>query len=184
MNAVDTDFEETPLHVACEFGHLSTTKVLLEHGGSVAAVNKYLWSPLHLAARYGHRDILVWTLEHHHHQIDINMQDFQGWSILHTVAMNGRSSCCSVILQFQPNIELKEHTGGTALQMACQSGDKQTVRVLLENGAETSFDNAGNTALHRATEFKHPDVVELLVLGYHWNVNTVSTLIFNFVSLF
>ena len=81
VNAVDTDFEDTPLHVACQFGHLSTAKVLLEHGGSVAAVNKHLKSPLYLAAQLGHQDILAWTLEHHHHQFDINMQTHQGWSI-------------------------------------------------------------------------------------------------------
>ena len=108
------------------------------------------------------------------------MQTRQGWSILHTAAINGRPSCCSVILQFQPNIGMKNHAGWTALDFACQSGDMNTVRILMDHGAEISFDNAGNTALHRATEYKHPDVVEMLVLGYQWNVNTVSTLLFNF----
>ena len=184
VNAVNTSFESTPLHRACQFGHLSTAKVLLEHGGSVAAVNKYLQSPLHLAASNGHRDILAWTLEHHQHQFDINMRDGQGWSIIHAAAIKGRSSCCSVILQFQPNIELKTHIGYTALHMACHSGYMKTMRVLLENGAQMSFTKVGNTALHIAAEERHPDIIEMLVLDYHWNVNTVSTLLFHFVCSF
>ena len=150
VNAVNKDFKSTPLHLACQFGQLSTAKVLLEHGGSVVAVNKYLQSPLHLAAQNGHRDILTWTLKHHQHQFDINMQGFQGWSILHAAGLHGRSSCCSVILQFQPNIELKEHTGWTALHMACHSGDVKTVRVLMEYGAQMAFDQKGNTPLQSA----------------------------------
>ena len=184
VNAVNKDFKNTPLHLVCQKGHLSTAKVLLEHGGSLAAVNKYLQSPLHLAAQLGHRDILAWTLEHHQHQFDINMQDSDGWSILHTAAILGRSSCCSVIIKFQPNIELKNHIGCTALHWACQSGDVKTVRVLLEHGAQMAFEEEGETALHTAAEHNFPDIVEMLVLGYQWNVNTVSTILFHFVSNF
>ena len=184
LNVVETDFEYTPLHIACKFGQLSTAKVLLEYGGSLAARNKYLMSPLHIAARFGHPDILAWTLEHHQHQFDINMQDFQEWSILHAAALCGRSSCCSVILQFQPNIELKSNIGKTALDMACQFGDEDTVRVLLDHGAQIAFDQYGDTALHIATEFKHPDIVEMLVLDYQWNVNIVSKLLFLFFRSF
>ena len=184
VNAVEPDFKSTPLHIACQNGHLSTAKVLLEHGGSIVAVNKYLQSPLHIAASNGHHDILAWTLEHHRHQFDINMQTHQGWSILHTAALSGWSSCCSVILQFQPNIEPKEHTGRTALTCACQSGDVKTVRILTENNAKLSFDQDGETALHIATQKNFPDIVEILVLGFQWNVNTVSTLLFHFVGSF
>ena len=184
VSAVETDIKSTPLHLACQFGHLSTAKVLLEHGGSVVAVNIHLKSPLHLAARLGHQDILAWTLEHHHHQFDINMQDSQGWSILHTAAIYGRSSCCSVILQFRPNIELKHHRGQTALDLACESGDVKTVRILMEHNAKLSFDQAGNTGLHIAAKHNFPDIVEMLVLDYQWNVNTVSTILFHFVSSF
>ena len=148
------------------------------------AVNKYLQSPLHSAARNGHQDILAWTLEHHHHQFNINMQDYQGWSILHTAAILGRSSCCSVIIKFQPNIELKNHIGCTALDLACESGDVKTVRILMENNAKLSFDRSGYTGLHMAAQLNFPDIVEMLVLGYQWNVNTVSTLLFHFVSSF
>ena len=184
VNIVDPEFYgRTPLHLACQEGNLSAVKVLLEHGGSVVAVDQHLKSPLHLAAGEGHRDILAWTLEHHGYHFDINMQDFQGWSILHTAALNGRSYCCSVILQFQPNIEMKDYKeGGTALDFACYSGDKETVKVLLDHGAQPSFDQSGDTALHIAAKEKHPEIVEMLVLGYKWDVNTVSTIFFHFVS--
>ena len=71
--------------------------------------------------------------------------------------------------------------GGTALDFACYSGDKETVKVLLDHGAQMSFTQNGYTALHTAAEDNFPDIVEMLVLGYQWNVNTVSTLLFHFV---
>ena len=56
----------------------------------------------------------------------------------------------------------------------------KTVRILMERGGKLSFDQGGNTGLHIAARKNFPDIVEMLVLGYQWNVNTVSTLLFHF----
>ena len=166
------DWKETALHSSCQFGHLELTKLLLQHGASVHKLNKNNQTPLHLAARYGHVDILAWILDNYN--FDMKMKDFQGLTSLHTAALNGQSSCYSVILQHRPDLNIKAKNGNTPLALACQTGQIETVRSLLQHGAGVSHNRNGYSPLHIAAMINHADVVEMMVKEYRWDVNIVS----------
>jgi ankyrin repeat protein len=54
----------------------------------------------------------------------------------------------------------RKQSGVTPVHMACQSGQGELVRRLLELGAELSaVDNSGNTALHYASKGGHIDLI-------------------------
>jgi ankyrin repeat protein len=56
-----------------------------------------------------------------------------------------------------------EKEGWTALTIASWNGDKEMVKLLIENGADMSMKNKyGKTALMLALEGEHKEVVELL----------------------
>lgn len=61
------DFEgNSPLHLACQKGHLETAKLLLGHGADVVDGEKHweLHSPLHLAAANGHLTLVELLISH------------------------------------------------------------------------------------------------------------------------
>ncbi|OQS01114.1 hypothetical protein ACHHYP_20074 [Achlya hypogyna] len=50
----------TPLHRACEGGHVAVIETLVSHGADVNAKATWGWyTPLHLAARYGHEAAIM-----------------------------------------------------------------------------------------------------------------------------
>lgn len=53
----------TALHYACEFGRIARTKMLVDRGAPVNAVNEEGISPLHVAARFGHDIIARFLIE-------------------------------------------------------------------------------------------------------------------------
>ena len=61
------DFEGiTPLHLACQKGHLETARLLLGYGADVVQDNNQwdLHSPLHLAAANGHMTVVELLISH------------------------------------------------------------------------------------------------------------------------
>jgi ankyrin repeat protein len=56
---------------------------------------------------------------------------------------------------------------GTALMLAASSGDTESIRVLLNQGTDTSgrYTQSGETALMLAKENNHAEIVELLSGG-------------------
>eukprot|EP00730_Choanoeca_flexa_P006674 TRINITY_DN12203_c0_g1_i1.p1 TRINITY_DN12203_c0_g1~~TRINITY_DN12203_c0_g1_i1.p1 ORF type:complete len:116 (+),score=7.35 TRINITY_DN12203_c0_g1_i1:113-460(+) len=46
--------KDTPLHYACQYGHLAVARVLIDKGADVEAKNRNQWTPLHEACLRGH----------------------------------------------------------------------------------------------------------------------------------
>ena len=92
---------------------------------------------------------------------------------LHEAAINGQSDCVAAMLKYNPPIHVKDEIGMTALDMACQSGEKKTVKLLLDKGSTLSYSKFGTTAMHRAAHANHHEIVEMLA-SYKWDVNIVS----------
>ena len=98
-----------------------------------------------------------------------------GRTILHAAAYAGKSGCCSIILRHQPNIiNVKDNLGWCPLALSCQAGHIETMRVLLQQGAQVTYTNHGATPLHIASLRNHAKIVEMLVQSFKWDVNIVS----------
>ena len=144
INACDVN-GDTPLHVACEWGHLETCLLLLEQKGcNIDATNCRGHTPLSLAVRHNRLKIFQTLLT-------------EGANIL--VATNDTQetplhfACCNISSQFAFSLlgnksctpeylNARDKYGDTALFNACRIKNVETVRMLISNsGCDRSFVN-------------------------------------------
>lgn len=52
------------MHIAARLGNADIVALLLQHGASVDAATKDLYTPLHIAAKEGQEEVAVILLEH------------------------------------------------------------------------------------------------------------------------
>lgn len=71
----------------------------------------------------------------------------------------------NLLLAQHPNLEARDSaTGDTPLMSAVESGSKEVVMALLEAGAQVnSQNNYGETALHQAYFYGHPELADILL---------------------
>lgn len=90
--------------------------------------------------------------------IEVNRQDTLGYTALSLAAVNGFHSVVELLLK-HPDIELdiKEFKKWrSALVLAAERDDEQTVRMLLQRGADWQMkDHQGGTAALRAVDYAH-----------------------------
>ena len=54
----------TPLHIACQGGHIQLVQLLLSRGAVAAANDAQQWNSLHFACLNGHLELVEMLLEH------------------------------------------------------------------------------------------------------------------------
>jgi len=77
-------------------------------------------------------------------------------------AFNEDTSATKLLIDHGANINSKMNRGDTALMIAAHQGHLNTVRLLLESGANPSVEVNGETALQRARQRGHWEIVDLL----------------------
>ena len=126
---------KTPLTDAVQAGHTKVVKALIDHGGSLFYEDNKTRMPLEIAARYDFVDIA---------NLFLNMSD----------AKKKKS-------HFSTTHRTRE--GFTALQFAAKHNARRVLEVLVEQDCDCRPNNGGWNALHEATEFKHREIVEILL---------------------
>ena len=67
--------EKTPLHYACEYGHLQIVEYLISKGANVNAKDKYGNHVIHYASKLGHLPIVQYLIEKQNIDIKIKGRD-------------------------------------------------------------------------------------------------------------
>lgn len=94
---------------------------------------------------------------------DLSLMDNKGWNALHFAADAIDTDVIDLILTHVPNIESKAAAGSTPLIIAVRFGTLQSVKHLLERGANPlTGDNDGQDSLVRAFSRDY-DVLDLLL---------------------
>ena len=128
---------------------------------NVEARNENDESPLMLAAIRGQRDLVHKLVAR---DADVNKP---GWTPLHyaasSTASTGQVEIMKLLLDKYAFIDAQSPNGTTPLMMAAMYGTTASVKLLLDEGADTAMKNQqGMTALDFAQRGNRPDAVELL----------------------
>ena len=125
----------TPLTDAVCGGHTEVVRALIHQGGSFFYEDDKTRTPLETAAKLGFDNIV---------KIFLNMSEDQKkkshFSTLH-----------------------RTREGFTALQLAAKHDARSVLELLVEQECDCRPNYGGWTALHEATEFRHPEIVEILL---------------------
>lgn len=170
---------ETALHVAAKMGDIEITTMLLNAGADVNATDNRGVTPLGHAERSSDTRMIQTLM---HWQSGLNTGAIKGEpssqhfpatkndmerqpgvvNLAHPAAAAEKKD----LLWSQDEIELKNDQGMTLLLQAALDGDLESVRILLELGANTeATDRQEQTALHLAVTRGRTEVVKTLLLS-------------------
>ena len=95
----------------------------------------------------------------------VNYQNVYGSTALHFAARRGNTEIASLLIDHpQIDIKLKDNGEVTPLHQAAISGDVETLRKLVLNGADIyTTDNEGENALHFASSEGNVEVIQELL---------------------
>ncbi|KAG0047605.1 hypothetical protein BGZ83_007364 [Gryganskiella cystojenkinii] len=142
-------FQENPVLVAAQKGHIEILKVLIQAGADTEVL---AGAPLRYAAEQGQEDVVRILCESGADTM------WGGCSALRTAASKGHDRIMAVLLDYGANVNIHE---GTPLQVACQHGHEAAVRVLLRYGANHRLDDGA--AYKFALEANNESIKALLI---------------------
>ena len=160
-------FGTTPLHWAAQYGHAELVKLLLDRGANPDSKCIVGRTPLHRTAEYGHTDLVKLLMDR---GADPNEADKSGTTPLHWAAKSGRACLVKLLIERGADPDKKDDTGKTPLFKAVEYNQFErhteatdSVRILLDGGADPNVHAWDPTPLHRAAEFGRKDLVKLLL---------------------
>jgi ankyrin repeat protein len=161
----DSKIVQTPLDYAVGEGHKDVVKFLLESGANVESANQEFHWPLEMAVRMERLDIADLLLKH---GADINRMDFEGYTALHRVILEGKAKSVEYLVNKEKiDVNACDPSNCEApLHLAAYVGDGNIVKLLIKHGAKIDAkDSEGKTALMIAEEEGNKEIVQLLKWG-------------------
>jgi ankyrin repeat protein len=163
INAKD-DKGYTPLHAAAKHGKMGSIASLVDGGASIQYASHRGETPLHLAAVHGHGNAVEYLIDR---GARINAHGFQKSTPLHEAVWKGHPTIVSLLVRKGASVNAKDDYGRTPLHIVAgrrRRGSTAIATTLIEHGADmTAMDNDGRTPLRYALEYRHPEMIQLLV---------------------
>ncbi|KAJ8673446.1 hypothetical protein QAD02_004708 [Eretmocerus hayati] len=138
-----------PLHEAARRGNTSFLQECLSGGVSGTGLDSAGNTPLYWAARAGHEDCVKLLLGLSNPAV--NAQNKMGDSPLHIAASHGHLNVVNILLEAGSDTSLKNSSGSTALDLACDAATKNTIQMSQQNFRDNS------KILHSYTEDDYND---------------------------
>lgn len=173
VNIADQN-QQTAIHKVVQGNSLEVMKVVVEQGNpQLSAADAYSNTPLLLAAEFGKIQFVEYLLAK-----DASLglaSNGDGWTALHLCA-HGRemrrnslkpgkfNTCAKLLIDSKANVDAFDDDRKTPLHRAAQTGDRETIEVLLRHGADVGAeDNCRWTPLHYAAQDGHLNVARVLL---------------------
>ncbi|XP_048247931.1 uncharacterized protein LOC124114938 [Haliotis rufescens] len=167
----------TPLHCACEIGHVEAVSDLVsrrtgdvQNRAQLTLYNPVFGTeymclagayPLHIACLNGHENVAHILINS---EANVDDKSENGTTALLLASINGHESVAALLIKCGASITAEDNDGGTALHQACVNGHESVAALLIKCGASiTAEDNDGGTALHLACVNGHESVAALLI---------------------
>ena len=147
---------------------LSLVELLVEQGAEKDLGDVDGVTPIMIATIKGHTEVVRFLMEG---GASLNERDVRDHTIIHFAAMNNRHKVLSVLAADNEEVvavlaNLPNHMENTALHLAAQAGNLETVRELLDGVYQVDVDNKNwdeQTPSHLAAAEGHSDVLKLLL---------------------
>ena len=154
------DSQESVLHKAASAGDENVLRVLLYRQINIDAKNLAGWTALHVAAANGRGSLVRLLLKA---GADPYTTTPHQKNALHLAVESKNASSIEILLK-DPNLDARNADGWTALQVAAAGGSANTVRALLEAGADCKATTPhGMNALDLAIESKAEQSIKVLL---------------------
>uniref|UniRef100_A0A6Q2Z872 Myosin motor domain-containing protein n=1 Tax=Esox lucius TaxID=8010 RepID=A0A6Q2Z872_ESOLU len=184
------------LHLCARHDNLFAAEVLIERGLNVNLQDEDLWTALHVACVCDHENMLMllllagvnvllqdvngnialdyaaegtetrYILQKH---LEENGVDMSSMNSMRTQRPNAMLCDVRQLVSSGGSLNQRNHDGVTLLHIACASGYREVVSLLLENGADPQLsDNSDWTPLHLAAKYgqlTEPLMLSVLVPG-------------------
>ncbi|XP_052798445.1 ankyrin repeat and sterile alpha motif domain-containing protein 1B-like isoform X2 [Mya arenaria] len=177
VNCVDRN-GYTPLHHAAVNGHRDVVEGLLRAGAEPGLQDNAGCTPVHLAAWRGNAEIVMQLLnagtegEPSVEPVQVNKQNNDGATALHSAAQYGHVAAIDVLLQKSANPTIRNLENASPLDLAAQYGRLEVVQRLLISNPELAHRPASvQSPLHLASRNGHYEVV-LLLLDNNFDIQT------------
>lgn len=155
---VEDQFKRTPLFYACEKGaYYSAQSFIVDYGASVDVQDVDDATPIHAAAKSGNPRLFTLLLDHCSSIDDFTAVDVFGHTVLHYAAEVGSIETIRFMLDYETSsYKGKVDTNDT---------------YLFRNKLIERTSNSGYSALHSAADRNQPQIIDLLVNDYGFDIN-------------
>jgi len=152
---------ETPLHDACQYGHLEVVKELIRVGANCSAKNSNGDTPLHDACQYGHLEVVKELIKV---GANCSAKNSNGDTPINYACIDGNLNVVKELIEKIVDVNVENSKKVTPLHDACQYGHLEVVKELIKAGANCSAKNSnGDTPLYLAFRDDHFEVVKELI---------------------
>ena len=161
VNEVSDWYKETPLHGACEHGHLNVARVLIGiYKADMTIQNRYGATALMLAIKHGHDNVAHALLEDY--QCPVDIQDNHGDTVLHYACRANATQSMKTLRQKYKFS--RSNKNDTPLHVAAYYGKQGMALALIQEfGCDVNTKGSGGmSALHSACAGGHVDMVKCL----------------------
>jgi len=133
-----TQFNATPLSLACHFGQHDMAKALLRRGALRTARDSCQRTPLHHTSQYGNASCLALLLgkpgRYKLTPDEVNAADIRGLTPLHLAAFHGHANICGSLIAAGARLDAVMSSGATPLMLAQQKHPANTAMLDLLAG--------------------------------------------------
>ncbi len=153
---------------AVESGDLEQVKRVITGGAIVNARTRSGLTALSLAVIRGHDEIALYLIERGasldaRDRSGDRQQMYPGNSPVHYAAIYGRTRVLQAMLDRGVPVDLRDRNGRTLLMMASENGHRDTVKLLLERGADPTTRSAlGETVLDCAKRSQDAEILAMI----------------------
>ncbi|KAK5131953.1 hypothetical protein LTR08_000465 [Meristemomyces frigidus] len=125
----------TALMLACEQGHLEVVKRLIERKLDINAQNDLGRTALHIASFHDHSRVVSALLQRRPLPAEVNVKDGKGRTPFLNAAGEGKTESVRALLHHGACLDELTYYGWTALHLAVENDNVETVKYLIYKGA-------------------------------------------------